>query len=104
MTDPLPPPLPKAPRDLLVPAVILGLTPSVLAILVVMIGISGINVLPCCAVAAILSLGCCTASSILIFKRNTTTAIVFGVLLAMVNVFIAIGFGCTSLLGNLTGH
>jgi multidrug transporter EmrE-like cation transporter len=99
-----PPPLPKPPRRLLPLALVLAFCPAAFCLILVRMQISGVRVGIYCAVAAVLGVVCCTVSSIILFKRHTTTAIVFGVLLAIVNVVISLFLGCASLLADSNPH
>jgi hypothetical protein len=48
-----------------------------------------------------LSLGCCIASSTMLFKRRTALAIGGGLLLLILNTFIVLFLGCTASISNL---
>ncbi|HSI13471.1 MAG TPA: hypothetical protein VK961_15615 [Chthoniobacter sp.] len=100
--NPEPPPLP--PKRPLTVAVILAFTPAALGLALAALPIPKAQLSACCIVAAILALVCCAFSSVLLFRRNTSTAIVFGILLALLNLAIVGGLGCAALLSNINVH
>jgi hypothetical protein len=51
-----------------------------------------------CALFCLVSLGCCFGSSLLLFRRKTGLAILFGVLFLMLNGVISFFFGCATIL------
>jgi len=99
-----PPPLPKPPHRPLALALVLAFMPSVIALLLFSLKLSNSQLAASCGPAAAVSLVCCAASSIMLFKRNTTAALVFGVLLCLLNVVISLGLGCAALLSNTSFH
>jgi hypothetical protein len=104
MTDSAPPPLPEPPRRSLLLPLVLAFTPAVLVLVGTAINPGKGQFVIVCLPAAILSLGCCIASSIILFKRRTAAAVVFGILLALVNVAISLGLGCLALIGDMNLH
>jgi hypothetical protein len=105
MNDSLPPPLPNPPprRPIVLP-LILAFLPSVFILVLAAMDNAGIKVATYCIIAAILGLGCCIASSIMLFRRNTAVAIVFGILFALLNLAISAFLGCASLFANGNFH
>jgi len=97
-----PPPLPKPPPNRLVLALILAFVPAMIVLLLVTLQLPEKQLSVVCVPAALVSVGCCVASSFLLFRRSTTTTLVVGVLLAVLNALITLGLGCAALLGNLT--
>jgi hypothetical protein len=108
MTDslppPLPPPPPKPPQRPLALPLVLAFVPAVLVLLAFSLNLPKGQLAMFCIPAAIVSLACCAFSSIMLFKRNTPMALVFGVLLAMMNVVISLGLGCASFLADANFH
>lgn len=45
----------------------------------------------------VISVGCCGTSSFLVFRSNKLWAILFGILLMLLNAYIAFGAGCTAI-------
>jgi hypothetical protein len=97
----LPPPLPPQNPPLLV--LTLGFLPSALVLLSIPFlrgnVATGVYVLMC-----LLTLACCFTSSFLLFRRKTTRAIIGGILLMLLNGFIALGAGCAAVLNNASFH
>ena len=103
MSDSLPPPLPKPPHRPIVLPLILAFLPSVFFLVLLAMQNAHIKIATYCVIAAILGLVCCTASSVMLFRRNTPVAIVFGVVFLLLNLVISGFLGCASLLvGNST--
>lgn len=99
---PLPPPPP--PRQPLALPLVLAFVPSVLALLVITLSPSKSHLAAACVPAAVVSVACCAVSSIMLFKRNTTATLVFGVLLAMLNMLIPLSMGCAALIADANSH
>lgn len=97
-----PPPLP--PKKPLATALILAFAPSILALFLAMINPPKEKLVPCLIFAAIVSLVCCGASSFMLIRRNTSAAIVFGILLGLLNLLISAGLGCVALLSDINVH
>ncbi|MEP6669495.1 MAG: hypothetical protein ABJF10_10105 [Chthoniobacter sp.] len=91
-----PPPLP--PKKPLALPVIMAFVPSALALLLFSFTIPKAQLTQLCIAAAVVSVICCAVSSIMLFKRNTTAAIIFGILLALLNLAVSAGLGCAALL------
>jgi len=53
-----------------------------------------------CVIATVVSLVCCFLASFLLIRRNTSAALVFGILLGLVNLLISAGLGCAALLSD----
>jgi len=100
----VPPPLPKPPPGPIGLPLMLAFTPSVIALLLFSLNLPEKTLAAVCVPAVLLSLGCCAVSSVMLFKRNTTATLVFGVLLAMLNVVISLGLGCAVLAGQINLH
>ena len=101
--NPEPPPLPpKPPQKPIALAVVLAFVPSAIALLLLSINVPKHQIVTCCVPAAFVAIACCVASSIMLFKRKTAAAIVFGVLLALLNVAITLGLGCAALFADFT--
>jgi len=100
--NPEPPPLP--PKKPLTLPVVLAFVPSALALLLFGLTPPKSALVPCCIVAAGISIICCTISSAMLFKRNTAAAIVFGVLLGMLNLVVSAGLGCAAMLNDINVH
>src|ERR1041384_6525434 len=81
-----------------VAALVLGFLPAVF----ILIFISAVkwfepsNLKPILIVAAALSLGCCIASSTMLFKRRTALAVITGLILLVLNTVISLFFGCSA--------
>lgn len=97
-----PPPLP--PKQPLTLVVIFAFMPAALGLLLATLPIPKEAMSPCCIVAAIVALCSCVAASVLLFQRNTSAGIVFGILLGLLNLAIVAGLGCASLLSNVSVH
>lgn len=93
-----PPPLP--PEKPLVPAVILAFLPTMIVLVLFAIQPSRDHMVPACVIATILSLVACFLSSFLLIRRNTSSAVVFGILLGLLNLLISAGLGCAALLSD----
>ena len=91
-----PPPIP--PRKSLVPAILLAFSPTLTVLAVATIQPSRDHMMVACLIAAILSLVSCFLSSFLLIRRDTSGAIIFGVLLDLLNLLISAGLGCAALL------
>ncbi|HEY3900376.1 MAG TPA: hypothetical protein VGM54_17335 [Chthoniobacter sp.] len=83
---------------------ILAFLPSAFFLILVAMEKAGIKVAIYCLIAAVLGLACCIASSVMLFRRNTPLAIVFGVLFALLNLVISGFLGCASLLADNKFH
>ena len=103
-TDPPPlPPSPPTKKPITLPLV-LAFVPSAMVLLVLTLHLPKSQMVACCVPAALVSIACCVISSIMLFKRNTSAAIVFGILLGMLNLVISAGLGCAALLSDLNVH
>lgn len=83
---------------------VLAFVPSAIMLSLLTFNPSKDQMAACCVPAAVVSIGCCAFSSIMLFKRNTTAAIVFGVLLGMLNLALTAGLGCAALLSDFNVH
>jgi len=99
-----PPPLPKPPHKSIALPLVLAFMPAALILGLVSFNPPPGHIQAFCLPAALLSLGCCATSSIMLFKRNTTAALIFGILLALLNVVISLGLGCLALVGDMNYH
>jgi len=99
---PEPPPLPP-PKPLTLP-VILAFVPSALALLLFSLTIPKAHLIPYCIIAAGISIVCCVVSSVMLIKRSTTAAIIFGILLGLLNLALSAGLGCAAMLSSFDGH
>ena len=93
--SPEPPPL--SSKKPLWPGVILAFVPTTLALLLLIIRPAGKNLAICCVVAAVLSIICCFLSSFLLIRRDVPAALVLGILLFVLNLFMSAGLGCAAL-------
>jgi len=55
-------------------------------------------------VACLISIGCCFASAIMLFRRNTGLALAAGVLFLLLNMVISFLFGCGVVLTTAFSH
>jgi hypothetical protein len=84
-------------------ALLLGFLPSVMILLLVLIGKTAAReaIVPLLLMGCLVSLICCFATSFLLFRRRTGLAIFGGVMLLVLNLVIsigfAIGFGCSQM-------
>jgi len=100
--NPEPPPLPsKQPITL---AVIFAFLPAAIGLAVATLPVPKEQFPPTCVIGAIMALICCATSSVLLFRRNTTVAVVFGILLGLLNLMIVGGIGCAAMLSNFNVH
>jgi hypothetical protein len=97
----VPPSLSDPPRKPIALPLILAFVPSVLALVIAMIGPNKHEMAAFCVPAAIVSVGCCFASSFMLFRRKTRAAIVTGILFILLNLAVTIGLGCAPVLANL---
>jgi hypothetical protein len=96
-----PPPLPEPPRKPIALPLTLAFVPSVLALVIAMIGPNKHEIAAFCVPACVVSVGCCFASSFMLFRRKTRAAIVAGILFILLNLAVTIGLGCAPMLANL---
>jgi hypothetical protein len=100
-----PPPLPpQAPKKPIALPLVLAFVPSAIVLLLLTFKPSMNHMVACCVPAALVSTACLVISSVMLIKRNTSAAIVFGVLLGMLNLVISGGLGCAALLSDFNGH
>jgi hypothetical protein len=83
---------------------VLAFVPSALALLLVGLPIPKAQMTPCLLVATMISIGCCILSSAMLIKRNTTLAVVFAILLGLLNLAICAGLGCASMIVGYSGE
>jgi hypothetical protein len=103
MTSPAtPPPAPDLPRTkpIALP-LILAFVPAGLVLVIIGMNPDKHQMAAFCIPAAVVSIGCCFASSFMLFSRKTTAAIVTGILFVLLNLAITIGLGCAPILANL---
>jgi len=95
-----PPPLPKKKSP--APAMILAFVPSVL--LLAVLSFSSAVAAPSAPLLFLVcgvSVVCCFVSSALLFRRNTTLAILCGIIFVVLNAGISIFLGCVALLSGM---
>jgi hypothetical protein len=83
---------------------LLAFTPAAIVLLLLSIQPADKSLAAFCVPAAIVSIACCAISSVMLFRRKTTQAIVGGVLLCLLNVAITAGLGCAALLAGISVH
>ena len=99
-----PPPLPEPPRKPIALPLILAFVPAALSLVIFGLNLDKHQMAAFCVPAAIVSLGCCFASSFLLFRRKTSAAIVTGILFILLNLVVTIGLGCAPILADLNTH
>jgi hypothetical protein len=100
--NPEPPPLP--PKKSLTAIVLLAFLPSAAALSFATTHIHKTQQMPSFILGAVVSLICGITASVMLFKRGTTGAIVFGILIGLVNLVISAGFGCAAMLSDINVH
>ena len=97
-----PPPLPpKPPRKSIALPLVLAFVPAALILLFVMVNPPSGHLAAFAVPATLISLASCVTSSVMLFKRRTTAALIFGILLVLLNAAISLGLGCIALLGDM---
>lgn len=109
LSDPNSPPALPAEARSPVPALIIGFLPSAVALLLIstsslLPNLSNSTTQVLLTLGCVVSLACCVAASILLFKRRTGLAILGGVLLLLLNAFIAFFSGCAALFTGASFH
>ena len=99
-----PPPLSEPTRKPIALPLILAFVPSVLALVIIGISPDKHQMAAFCVPAAVVSFGCCFASSFMLFRHRTAAAIVTGVLFTLLNAVIVVGLGCAPILANLNSR
>ena len=100
--NPVPPPLP--PKQPITLAVIFAFLPAAIGLAVATLPVPKEMFPVSCIIGAIMALICCVTASVLLFRRNTSTAVVFGILLGLLNLMIVAGIGCAAMLSNINVH